>query len=188
VAVRTLQLDEQIARAVNPGQIVVLGAGLDTRFWRVPVPESARIIEIDSAAVNELARRLLRGGGRGRRVDARIPGGVADALERAEFDPRIPTLWIAEGLLEYLAGPMWERLAQLMTANSAPGSRAIVTVVGENLPSRFAHDPAFPFPRLPSLSAIRSVIANEWRVDVVEARPLRGVPSDAFAIMVMQRA
>ncbi len=188
VALRTLQMDEEVAAAVSEGvdQIVILGAGIDTRFWRVPVPSAARIIEIDSDAVNSLAQRVLPAGMR-RRIEARIPAGVPDALHAAEHDPGHPTLWIAEGLLEYLPGRMWERLVGVLTTHSAPGSRALVTVLGDELPSRFAHDPTFPFPRLAALSQILEPLGDAWDARVVVARPLREVPPDAFVIMTMRR-
>lgn len=189
VALRTLQLDEEIAASLADGleQVVVLGAGIDTRFWRLPLPAGATLIEIDSAAVHELARAVLPEGGRGRRVEARIPGGVSEALRAASHDPRRPTLWIAEGLLEYLPGRLWHRLLEVLGAHSAAGSRALVTVLGDELPSRFGHDPTFPFPRLPALSDIVATIPDDWRVGVVAARPAREVPREAFCIIVMDR-
>ncbi|HYC88977.1 MAG TPA: SAM-dependent methyltransferase [Thermoanaerobaculia bacterium] len=190
VALRTLQLDEETAAALAAGidQVVVLGAGLDTRFRRVPLPPGARAIAVDSAAVNALARTLLPADGRGERIDARLPGGLAEGLRRASFDPERATLWIAEGLLEYLPGRAWERLVAELSGHSAAGSRALITILGDALPVRFAHDPAFPFPRLPSIPQIVAAVPEGWRVAVVAARRLREVPPDAFAIMVMDRA
>jgi methyltransferase (TIGR00027 family) len=189
VAVRTLQVDAEAAAALagGPTQIVVLGAGFDTRFWRVRAPAGALIIGIDSAAINERARQLLPDGGIGARVDARIPGEVADALRGTAFDPRRATVWIAEGLLEYLPGREWDRLLDVVTAHSAEGSLALVTVLGHALPQRVAHDPTFPFRRLPPLDRIVSAVPGAWRVDVAAARPLRDVPEDVFAIMTMRR-
>jgi len=185
VTVRTWQMDTEVAAALGAGlsQIVVLGAGLDTRFWRIEPPARARIIEVDSGAVNQFARRLLPNGGRGRRVEARIPNGLARALSQAVHDPRQPTLWIAEGVLEYLPGRLWDRLIRVLTEQSAPASMALITVLGASLPERFAHDPAFPFPRLPCMSRILSSIPKGWEIDVLPAPGLRGVTPDAFSVL-----
>ena len=190
VALRTWQMDAQVEIALAAGlnQIVVLGAGIDTRFWRVSTPACARIIELDSAAIHNFARQLLPGGGWGQRVEAHIPDGLVRALTHAAHNPRRPTLWIAEGVLEYLPGRMWDRLVKILTEHSEPGSRALITVLGETLPSRFAHDPTFPFPRLPPLSRLLSSIPEEWKVDLLSAPMLREVPRDAFVIMSMRRS
>ncbi|MDQ3802618.1 MAG: SAM-dependent methyltransferase [Acidobacteriota bacterium] len=190
VALRSWQMDAQVETALAAGldQIVVLGAGVDTRFWRVPPPASATIIELDSDAIHDFARQLLPGDGPGRRLGGRIPGGLARALARAAHDPYRPTLWIAEGLLEYLPGRLWDRLARILTEHSAPESRALITVLGETLPEHFAYDPTFPFPRLPPLARILSAIPEGWEIDVLPATVLRAVPPDAFLILSMRRA
>ncbi len=189
VALRSWQLDAEVAAALAAGleQVVVLGAGLDTRFWRVPPPASAAVIELDTDTVHDFARRIFPAEGRGRRLGARIPGGLTPALARAAHDPSRPTLWIAEGLLEYLPGDLWHRLAGILTDYSAPGSRALVTVLGESLPGRFAHDPTFPFRRLPPLERILSAVPPGWDVAVLPGAALRAVPADAFVILSMRR-
>lgn len=188
-SLRSWQIDAQVEAAFAAGlnQVVVLGAGLDTRFWRVPPPAPATIVEIDSEAIHDFARRLLPEGGLGKRIGGHIPDGLARALTAAEHDPHRPTLWIAEGLLEYLPGRLWTRLARILTERSAPHSQALITVLGETLPARFAHDPTFPFPRLPPLARILAALPEGWKVEVMPAATLRAVPSDAFVILSMRR-
>jgi methyltransferase (TIGR00027 family) len=189
VAVRTRQLDGIIASAVACGidQIVVLGAGIDTRFWRVPLPRGTPLIEIDSAGVNDLARQLLPAGGLGRRVAAQLPRELITALDWAEHDPDRRTLWVAEGLVEYLPGSLWPRLIAVLTTRSAPGSMALITVLGDVLPKRFAHDPAFPFRRLRSVPQLLSSIPQEWEVDIAQAQQMRTVSPSMYTIISLRR-
>ena len=50
----------------------------------------------------------------------------AAALTAAGFDRSEPTAWLAEGLLPYLPAEAQDRLFELLTALSAPGSRVAV--------------------------------------------------------------
>src|SRR5262245_14090032 len=95
-------LDEQIAAGI--GQVVILGAGLDTRAVR---KQSAAVqyFEIDDPATMELKRRCYADG----RVDTGvrlIPGnyvtdGVIDLLRPNGFAFDVPTYFIWEGNVMY---------------------------------------------------------------------------------------
>src|SRR5215510_12643585 len=96
-------LDEQIAAGI--GQVVILGAGLDTRAVR---KQSAAVqyFEIDDPATMELKRRCY--------ADARIDAGVRlisgnyvtdgliDLLLSHGFDVNLPTYVIWEGNVMYM--------------------------------------------------------------------------------------
>ena len=58
------------------------------------------------------------------RVDLR--DDWAAALTSAGFDPSQPTAWLAEGLLPYLPAEAQDRLFEILTELSAPGSRVAV--------------------------------------------------------------
>jgi methyltransferase (TIGR00027 family) len=76
VVIRTIVIDEIIQKHVSEGvdTVINLGAGLDTRPYRLKLPESLRWIEVDYAGIIEHKNRLL----------AREEPGVA--LERIALD------------------------------------------------------------------------------------------------------
>jgi methyltransferase (TIGR00027 family) len=135
VAVRTRFLDELVLDATSKGveQIVLLGAGLDARAFRLPLPQSVTVFEVDRASVLTLKRRLLAELGLpaavGRRevvADLARPDWL-DALRATGWTPDRPTCWIAEGLLVYLGAAARDALVATLAAVSAPGSRLGVT-------------------------------------------------------------
>ncbi|MET8998500.1 class I SAM-dependent methyltransferase [Amycolatopsis sp. NPDC004169] len=109
-------------------QAVILGAGLDSRAYRLPWPAGAVVYELDRPEVLEFKTRTLAGLGAEPAADRRVV--AADlredwpaALAGAGFDPRQPTAWSAEGLLGYLPPDAQDRLLDTITGLSAPGSR-----------------------------------------------------------------
>jgi methyltransferase (TIGR00027 family) len=109
--VRTRYFDDVLVRAATGGgadQVVLLGAGLDTRAFRLPLPEHVRVFELDRAEI--LAEKngiLVAMGARARCARQVVPvdlrEGCSSELRAAGFDPGAVTVWVAEGLLFYLA-------------------------------------------------------------------------------------
>jgi methyltransferase (TIGR00027 family) len=130
VVIRTRFYDEVLLDACTDGlrQVVLLGAGLDTRAYRLPWPTGVRAFEVDVAAV--LARKdetMLRLGVMPRCVRKAVPtdlrGDWAAALSAAGFQSTVPTAWLLEGLLIYLDADEATRLLGELDLLSAPGSR-----------------------------------------------------------------
>ncbi|MGW4056523.1 class I SAM-dependent methyltransferase [Streptomyces sp. NPDC004779] len=125
---RTRVLDDFLLRSVrgDARQVVLLGAGLDTRAFRLDWPSDLVVFEIDRAGVLEFKQRVLTGLSAAPRVK-RVPVSVdlrADwvtALTAAGFDPAVPSVWLAEGLLFYLPGPVETRLVDTVDALTAGG-------------------------------------------------------------------
>jgi methyltransferase (TIGR00027 family) len=97
-------LDTQIAAGV--GQVVILGAGLDTRAVRKPSP-GVRYFEIDDPATMELKRRCYADAGMDPYVRL-IPGnyvtdGLIDLLGSNGFTFDDPTYLIWEGNVMYMS-------------------------------------------------------------------------------------
>jgi methyltransferase (TIGR00027 family) len=96
-------LDQQIAKGV--GQVVILGAGLDTRAVRKQ-SAAVRYFEIDDAATLELKRRRYAAA----RIEPDVTfiagnyvsDGLIDLLQRHGFDFDVPTYVIWEGNVMYL--------------------------------------------------------------------------------------
>ncbi|WP_255771557.1 class I SAM-dependent methyltransferase [Pseudarthrobacter sulfonivorans] len=59
IAVRTRFIDDFLQSAPPTTQTVLLGAGLDTRAYRLPWPDGARVFEIDHANVLEFKAGVL---------------------------------------------------------------------------------------------------------------------------------
>lgn len=109
----------------DPSQVVVLGAGMDSRPWRMQLPPGVRWLELDLPGVVAAKRQQLEqlgvalGPGQasagsdpqaaaaaayplqaaswaGLSADLSRPGW-SDALRAAGLDPQQPTVWVAEG-------------------------------------------------------------------------------------------
>ena len=115
--VRTRVLDDQVRNAVRAGarQVVLLGAGLDTRAFRLDLPLGTVVYELDRPDVLAFKRAVLDGLGakpkaRSRWIAMDLRDDWASALLAAGFSPAVPTVWLAEGLLLYLPSDAERRL------------------------------------------------------------------------------
>jgi methyltransferase (TIGR00027 family) len=132
-AVRTHYFDSYFAEAVAAGvrQVVILAAGLDSRAFRLDWPVGTTVYEIDQPQVVTYKTTTLSSAGAAPTADRRtvavdLRDDWAAALTAAGFDRSEPTAWLAEGLLPYLPAEAQDRLFELLTALSAPGSRVAV--------------------------------------------------------------
>jgi methyltransferase (TIGR00027 family) len=134
-AVRTHFFDEYFGAATQGGirQAVLLAAGLDARAYRLDWPADTTVYEIDQPAVLDYKTATLDAAG-AVPAAARRPVAVdlrddwPAALDAAGFDSAAPTAWLAEGLLPYLPPEAQDRLFELVTSLSAPGSQIAVEV------------------------------------------------------------
>jgi methyltransferase (TIGR00027 family) len=132
-AVRTHYFDEYFADAVAAGvrQVVILAAGLDSRAFRLDWPAGTTVYEIDQPQVVAYKTSTLESAGAAptaerRTVQVDLRDDWAAALTAAGFDPNLPTAWLAEGLLPYLPAEAQDRLFDILTELSAPGSHLAV--------------------------------------------------------------
>ncbi len=137
---RTVAIDDAI-RAQVTGQLVILGAGLDSRAWRMSELASTTVFEVDQpASQKEKVRRIGARAPLALRV-AQVPvdlnsGALARGLQDAGFDPRARTTWVWEGVIPYLpAAAVAATLGELST-QSAPGSRLVLTYQSRELRPR----------------------------------------------------
>ncbi|MGW2395143.1 SAM-dependent methyltransferase [Kitasatospora sp. NPDC001664] len=127
---RTRALDDHLlrsARELGVRQVVLLGAGLDTRAYRLDWPAGCVVHELDTEPVLAFKQQVLDGTGarpaaERRTVAADLRGDWAAALAATGFDPALPTAWLAEGLLLYLPAEAERRLVARLDGLSAPGS------------------------------------------------------------------
>ncbi len=148
--VRTRFVDDLVTgRCAWADQVVLLGAGYDTRVLRLPLAAGRRVFALDAPDLLEATARVVarvRGDHPSGpawvpvAVDLRAPWGAA--LLGSGFDPATPTLWVAEGLLYYLAADDVDRLlgtaARLSHTRSAFVADAFATGLLE-LPSMRAY-------------------------------------------------
>jgi methyltransferase (TIGR00027 family) len=134
IPVRVRWFDDAILAATSGriDQVVLLGAGLDTRPLRLGVPHHLRWFEVDRAEV--LARKQEILGETPSRCDRRVV--AADLrddwiapLKAAGFNPSLPTAWIAEGLFFYLGEAGVGSLLGQVASLSAGGSRLVADIM-----------------------------------------------------------
>ncbi|MDX3584684.1 SAM-dependent methyltransferase [Streptomyces europaeiscabiei] len=128
--------DDKVSEAVRAGieQFVFLGAGLDTRAYRLVPPTGARAFEIDLPANIAHKRQRLNA------VFGRVPDHVflvpvdfqtddlADVLHAHGFAPEIPTMFVWEAVTQYLTEDGVRRTLAFL-AKAAIDSRLIFTYV-----------------------------------------------------------
>ena len=151
IAIRTRFFDDAVKDALarcddgeGPWQVVLLGAGLDTRAWRLAPPASApkarAVFEVDVREVLDGKQALLRGepltlaeSYAAVRSNLARPreknGGWARELRRAGHDPSLRTAWVLEGLLYYLEPGVVDDVLRGTASLSAPGSTLVASVV-----------------------------------------------------------
>jgi len=146
-AVRTHYFDEYFHAAMRAGirQVVILAAGLDSRAYRLDWPAGTTVFEIDQPKVLEYKTSTLDAHGADPRAQ-RIAVAVdlrddwPAALTDAGFDSAQPTAWLAEGLLPYLPPDAQDRLFELVTTHSAPGSQIAVEAFSMDLSAQGDQD------------------------------------------------
>jgi methyltransferase (TIGR00027 family) len=108
-------------------QVILLGAGLDTRAFRLDWPEYTRVFELDQPAVLDHKEKVLSAAGASCsckrnliRID--LTGPWEAALLSSAFDPTQPSFWLLEGFLFYLPDPAVTRILDLTSGLAASGS------------------------------------------------------------------
>ena len=137
--VRTRHFDDALLAGLQQrSQIVLLGAGFDTRAYRLPLPAGVRIIELDRAellAEKEavLQQHLAQPQCDRRAAAADLASDWVSALLESGYDRARPTTWIAEGILFYLPAASVSALLRGARACSAAGSLFLADVFGTGL-------------------------------------------------------
>lgn len=131
LATRTWFYDANFARLLKPDmQVVICGAGFDSRAYRLHAPRGVRFFEVDlpqHPGVQEYkAGRLARYGivtdqVRLLPIDHKTQS-LADVLKAGGHDPSKPTIFLAEGLTMYLTEESIADMVKSMRAVAAPGS------------------------------------------------------------------
>jgi methyltransferase (TIGR00027 family) len=141
VPLRTAAIDDAVRRSVAEGirQLVLLGAGLDARAWRMPALAETKVFELDHPSTQAYKRehtRDLRPLARDVRFCAIDfeQQTIADVLEEQGFATGAPSVWVWEGVTMYLTQDAVEATLDAVRELSAPKSRLAMTY----LPRRYA--------------------------------------------------
>jgi methyltransferase (TIGR00027 family) len=126
IVLRVAFIDAVIADA-GARQVVVLGAGLDTRAWRLEALRGARVFEVDHPATQAYKRERAAGLGAPLAGVTYVPvdftrDDLAAALRSAGHDASAPTAWAWEGVTMYLDAAALRSTLAAVRRLSAPGS------------------------------------------------------------------
>ncbi|MGW1468285.1 class I SAM-dependent methyltransferase [Streptomyces sp. NPDC002308] len=136
---RTVAIDDALRDHPNP-QLVVLGAGLDTRAWRLAELAEADVWEVDHPASQQDKRDRLADAGTTADAGA-LPvtarsvrftpvdfatDDLGGALRAAGHDAAVPTTWLWEGVVPYLTRAEVRTTVAAVAGRSAPGSALVL--------------------------------------------------------------
>ena len=139
--IRHRMMDEVIEHDLDPSvkQLVLLGAGMDSRSYRLARLADCHVFELDgsqemmdykSAVMNKMNATLIS------KAHDVIVTDIAQydwptLLLARGFDPKIPTVWIAEGFLYYVPLEGLDRLFATVDRMSAPNSVFLADLIGK---------------------------------------------------------
>lgn len=133
LALRTRYFDDWLLEGISGGirQVVLLGAGYDTRALRMALLQEAVVFEVDEAAtsLDKQARLGECEGGLPSHVTYLQHDLLGEPLQELEgklkasgFRPDLPSSWVLEGLLPYLRREVIEGLFRWMASQIPSGS------------------------------------------------------------------
>jgi methyltransferase (TIGR00027 family) len=140
---RTRYIDDTVQAALSKGvvQLVILGAGFDTRPYRLSGLERVKVFEVDLPAVREDKKKKLQ------KSLGRLPENVTfipidfdtQTMEAVfigtAFDPSKPAVFIWEGVTQYISGQAVRQTLSFV-GKSAPGSLIVFTYVLKSIIER----------------------------------------------------
>ncbi len=130
---RTVILDRALASAMPAEQVVILGAGLDSRAWRLDSLRETIVYEVDFPASQAWKRERAAAVASFLAKDVRFVSidfqrdQLAPLILAAGFDPKLRTFWLWEGVTMYLTPAAVSDNLGAFAALSAPGSRIALT-------------------------------------------------------------
>ncbi|GAA4385181.1 hypothetical protein GCM10023088_54450 [Actinomadura verrucosospora] len=130
LAPRTVAVDDAVRERPHP-QVVILGAGLDGRAWRMPELAGTAVFEVDHPRSQQDKRRRAAALSPPAGKIAYVPvdftaDRLDDSLDAAGHRTDRPTTWIWEGVVPYLTRAETAATLQALAKASAPGSRLVV--------------------------------------------------------------
>jgi methyltransferase (TIGR00027 family) len=130
ISLRTIAIDDAVRTAAPVRQLVILGAGLDARAFRMAELGEAAVFEVDHPATQAVKRERTAG----LRPAAREVRFVAvdfqrdaldEALAFAGHDASVATVFLWEGVVRYLTPAAIDATLDAIAKRAAPGSRFV---------------------------------------------------------------
>jgi methyltransferase (TIGR00027 family) len=146
---RTRYIDDALSAALGDGndQIVILGAGYDSRPYRIPGIESTRVFELDLPRLQvEKRRRVCR-------LLEKLPEHVAfvpidfesqelaEVLPSAGFREGHPAFFICEGVTEHISAEATDRIFRYVASAATSERRIVFTYLDRRLLDGSGHFP-----------------------------------------------
>ena len=132
---RTKWIDDEVTQALETcTQLVLLGAGFDSRPYRLPAVKRARTFEIDYPETSAAKQAGLRHEMGSLPKSVRFVGidfnkqSITDVLRSAGFDETLPTCFVWEGVTNYLSPQAVDEVLRQI-ARVARGSVLIFTYI-----------------------------------------------------------
>jgi methyltransferase (TIGR00027 family) len=121
--------------AAQSSQVVILGAGFDTRAYRLTALATARVFELDHPATQRAKRRVIDRLGLSSDHVTHAPinfehDDLHDVLTNAGIDPNSPIVFVWEGVTNYLsAHAVDDTLSTIRRLSRNPHAALIVTYI-----------------------------------------------------------
>jgi methyltransferase (TIGR00027 family) len=140
VVPRTVAIDDAVRSHRTP-QLVVLGAGLDSRAWRLSELADTDVWEVDHPASQQDKQERLAEAGTPPVVARSVRFAPVDfatddlgsALEATGHDASVPTTWLWEGVVPYLTRDEVRATVRAVADRSAPGSALVLNYQGPSV-------------------------------------------------------
>lgn len=134
---RTRFIDDTLRDALREGldQVVILGAGLDTRAYRIPGIDEARVFEVDHPATQAWKCRRLE------RVLGELPSHVAfvpidfdrqrlvEVMKDADFRADARTFFVWEGVTQYISPGAVDATLRYVSRSTRSGISIVFTYI-----------------------------------------------------------
>lgn len=145
---RTRLIDDTLAEALADGitQVVLLGAGFDSRAWRLPAIRRAHVIEVDRPDTQHAKVAALRRTGQPLERVRFTPvdferDDLAAAIRAAGLATDRPAVFVWEGVTNYLSAAAVDQTLSVLRALAAPGTLLLFTYVHQGVIDGSAHFP-----------------------------------------------
>jgi methyltransferase (TIGR00027 family) len=134
---RTRFIDDTLRDALREGldQVVILGAGLDTRAYRIPGIDEARVFEVDHPATQAWKCRRLE------RVLGELPSHVTfvpidfdrqrlvEVMKDADFRADARTFLVWEGVTQYISPEAVDATLRYVSRSTRSGTSIVFTYI-----------------------------------------------------------
>lgn len=138
---RTRYIDDALQDALREGfkQVVILGAGFDSRAYRIPGVEKARVFEVDHPRTQIWKQKCLK------RMLGTLPSHVTfvpidfdqqelkNEMMKASFRTNVKTFFIWEGVSQYITEEAVDATFRYVTCASAPDSKIVFTYIHRDI-------------------------------------------------------